>query len=355
MKNLIAYCRLVSMFVFVATGCAAQHAAVTDVEIRGPAVFNASELGGIAYLGHPELRYRPRQDIAKVRATADVILDPENGVCLVATLENRGQIQLSIGSDVDFGELSLDLQRQRANGSYDTVTPRPTPNRIFKSIFSGEINPSETSSWKVPFKIFYDLSPGTYRVVVTIRFSVGASRDSIGTSITTPPVEFVVPGKEIQYARAGAEHDLDRNWGVPNGGYQLSLELENKEFVHGELIIAALVFKNVTNKDVATPYEIVRLGSDALETKIVVRDANDKILKRKDVKENRSFPEKLSGLNNNRHYYALRPGLERPYDVDLGQLFDLAPGTYSALFRYDVSSGPNVAVAESRAVRFNVK
>lgn len=357
MKHFISVSSSVTSFLLWALTCTAQHAAVTDVEIRGPAVFNASEFGGIAYLGHLELRYRPRQDIAKVRATADTSVDLEKGVCLVVTLENRGEIQLTIGEREEFDELSFDVQRSPGNGSvtYMPVEPRPTkPRAPIGSCHEGWIEPSTTMTWKVPFKNFYDLSPGTYRAAVTIRFWVGASRHSFFTSITTPPVEFVVPQKENNHTGLDAGRNLDGNWGRPNGGYQLSLELENKEFVRGELMVATLVFKNVTNREVATPYEIVRLGSDALETKIVIRDANNNVLKRKDVKEDRSFRERLAALNKNRHYYVLSPQLERRYHVALDQLFDLAPGTYSALFEFHVSSGTNVTVAQSNAVRFNV-
>lgn len=194
MKRFTYICGLPCLLVLFAVSCANQNATVTHLRLRGTGVAEAAEVGGIAALLPERRRVAAVPQAAKIRVTGDLAMDSDAGICLLVTLKNEGDIQLAVGLREEFDELSLLVDRRMEDviPHYVRVEPRLVePRWPGGSHWSQVIEPSKTMSWKVPLANYYDLEPGAYRALVTIRFSVGFGPEMFPTSVTAGPLEFV--------------------------------------------------------------------------------------------------------------------------------------------------------------------
>jgi len=157
-------------------------------------------------------------EVARIQVIGAVASSADEGICLLATMKNKGRTQLSIRFWQEFDEISLSVEMKVTNDfiHYVRVEPRPVePRSPFHSVWTQFIPPSETASWKVPLRRYYDLKPGQYRGFLTIRFNVESGPSpwdvlsktgsqtihskvmsawkTYSTSITTGPLEFEIP------------------------------------------------------------------------------------------------------------------------------------------------------------------
>jgi hypothetical protein len=137
------------------------------------------------------------------------------------------------------------------------------------------------------------------------------------------PPELFAAAARAPECRA-AELDTNGNWGNPVGEFQLSIRLAKKDFKQGESVVATVIIRNLSTSN--TIWYVPEMASDRY-FQIHLFDAKTNVIHLRSFRESPTFEEKLSHIVNSPMRWTVGPHLQRKWEVDLGNLFDLsAPG-----------------------------
>ena len=147
--------------------------------------------------------------------------------------------------------------------------------------------------------------------------------------------ERLVPTKRIQEAQKSnesrpAEQDPEGHWGKVVDGFQLSLRFEKQEFTNGEPVLATILMRNVSDKQLTYGKELVTGRPSPIN--VLVWNEQEKLnLKTDDTLVPRASASNVSLYPRTQHKYRLR--LDKYYDLT-------KPGIYSVQAEYGAGA-PN--------------
>jgi hypothetical protein len=137
-----------------------------------------------------------------------------------------------------------------------------------------------------------------------------------------------------------AEQDPEGHWGTNTEGFQVSLRLSKGTFSNGEPIVATIILRNVSNRELryGEPY-----GYD-YETSAVLTRGEDRIPSNDEPKPGMTFAERLRFVHKGSYATLPSPaGTQRKFTVDLTKLFPITNGQYTVVGRRTVPIQDGVA------------
>jgi hypothetical protein len=128
-----------------------------------------------------------------------------------------------------------------------------------------------------------------------------------------------------------AEDDPEGHWGTNTEGFQVSLRLSKGTFSNGEPILATIILRNVSNRELAYmeprgPWDFDRYTSAVLLT------GKERVQSNEEPKPGMTFSERVRLAHPGSYILTSSPvGTQRKFSVDLTKLFPITNGQYTVI------------------------
>jgi hypothetical protein len=119
-----------------------------------------------------------------------------------------------------------------------------------------------------------------------------------------------------------AEQDLEGHWGPVTEGFQISIRLEKESFTNGGPVVACLILRNVSDRQLR--YSESYYGPERDWGLVLMRD-QERVYGKDEPKPGASFAEKLKGMRQGSSgSWPIEAGTQRKFSLDLSKIFGLA-------------------------------
>lgn len=147
-----------------------------------------------------------------------------------------------------------------------------------------------------------------------------------------PSASQIEQAKQANESRPAAKDPAD-NWGMMTEGFQLSLSLEKDSFSNHEPVKAVVLLRNVADRPLK--YFVFNPVDDKLRFD-VIKDGQP-IPDKDQVTTNMPLRERLAHIKIGQQWRAtINPGIQRKFEADLTNLFNLLPGQYEIQARHEI-------------------